>query len=230
MGLDPHTVQPAPEAPPPLVGGGGAAQEEGEAWGQESLLDADDEEEEDGGAAGEEDEDGFAAVRGAKQPPPQPPAPGPAGPSPSSGSINNNQRRPSPVPPSSSSSLATAPAPEDPYVPSDAYLRSVQCRAPQLMQARDLDPSLALGFYCRNEADFEAFCRHARALRKELARRGGLPAPFVVEQSPPEYEGSAMVSSLAGEGEEEEDDDEGEGKGADGGEESDVEDEYVIVL
>ena len=108
------------------------------------------------------------------------------------------------------------------YIPTDEHLRSVQCRTPQVMQAKDLDPSLALGFYLRNEVDFEAFVKHVQALQKALGKR---PALFSVEQAPPEY-GSAMMQSLVNEEEEEEEEEEG---GGNEGEEEDEEDEYVIV-
>ena len=106
------------------------------------------------------------------------------------------------------------------FLPTDEHLRSVQCRTPQVMQAKDLDPSLALGFYVRNEVDFQSFINHVHALKKVLNKHK-LPVPFCVEQAPPEYEG-AMMQSLVEEGEEEEEEDEG-------GDGEDVEDEYVII-
>jgi hypothetical protein len=107
------------------------------------------------------------------------------------------------------------------FAPTDEHLRSVQCRTPQVMQAKDLDPSLALGFYVRNEVDFHSFISHAHALKKSLMKHK-LPVPFCVEQAPPEYEG-AMMQSLVEEGEGE-GEEEGEGEG-----EEDEEDEYVII-
>jgi len=96
------------------------------------------------------------------------------------------------------------------FLPTDEHLRSVQCRTPQVMQAKDLDPSLALGFYVRNEVDFQSLITHVHALKKSLIKHK-LPVPFCVEQAPPEYEG-AMMQSLVEEGEEEEEE-EGEGEG-----------------
>jgi hypothetical protein len=103
------------------------------------------------------------------------------------------------------------------FVPSESHIRSVQCRSPQTMQFKDLDPSLALGFYIRNEADFDDFAARAHGLKKLLATRG-LPPPFTVEQAPPDLEGAASVASLISAM----NDDDSDGDG-------DLEDEYVIV-
>jgi hypothetical protein len=107
-----------------------------------------------------------------------------------------------------------------PFVPTDEHIRSVQCRVPQLMQLKDMDPSLALAFYVRNEADFENFCERAHALKKQLAARG-LPTPFSVEQAPPDYEGAMNLAAMINDGF----GDESEGDG----DKSDFEDEYVVI-
>jgi hypothetical protein len=113
------------------------------------------------------------------------------------------------------------------FSPADEYLRSVQCKSPQLMQAKDLDPSLALGFYMRNEMDFEEFCRRVKALRVELEGKG-LLCPFSVEKAPPDYEKHGGVAAMMASLEEDEDDDDTEGE-ADAGSRSDLEDEYVVI-
>ena len=106
------------------------------------------------------------------------------------------------------------------YRPTDEHLRSVQCRTPAMMLAKDLDPSLALGFYLRNEVDFQLFIQHVHAL-KDTLQRHRLPVPFSVEQAPPEYEG-AMMQSLVEEEEHRVEEEEEE-------EEEDLEDDYVVI-
>jgi len=92
---------------------------------------------------------------------------------------------------------------------SDGYLRSAQCQNPRRVEASKIDPSLALGFYCRDRTDFEAFCT-AIKMEKEF------PALFSIADAKPDYSAdvsSAMVemmmgsSSQLGEGEADGDDD-----------------------
>jgi len=92
---------------------------------------------------------------------------------------------------------------------SDAYLRSFQCQNPRRVEASKIDPSLALGFYCRDRTDFEAFCT-AIKMEKDF------PALFSIADAKPDYSAdvsSAMVemmmgsSSQLGEGEADGDDD-----------------------
>ncbi|XP_060064058.1 cysteine protease ATG4B-like [Ylistrum balloti] len=40
--------------------------------------------------------------------------------------------------------------------------QSYHCKYPSLMKVTELDPSIAVGFYCRNEEDFTDFCSQAR--------------------------------------------------------------------
>jgi len=41
------------------------------------------------------------------------------------------------------------------------------CRAPQKIHISEVDPSLAVGFYCRDKQDFEQFCNTIKRLEKE---------------------------------------------------------------
>lgn len=91
-----------------------------------------------------------------------------------------------------------------PYTPSDDYVRSVQCRHPQTMQFKDLDPSLALGFYIRNEKDFtDLQVRRGAGSRQPMAP----PKVLISIRSPQRLDGvcfnpfralTALVVVLAG--------------------------------
>lgn len=59
----------------------------------------------------------------------------------------------------------------DPHKVQSALIRncnlrtdSIECAVPKYMAPADLDPSLALGFYCRDRDDFLDLCDHARRL------------------------------------------------------------------
>ena len=47
---------------------------------------------------------------------------------------------------------------------SQQHLDSVKCAAPRLLAPATLDPSLALGFYCRDQEEFLDLCARARKL------------------------------------------------------------------
>ena len=57
---------------------------------------------------------------------------------------------------------------------------SYHCSHVASMPATNLDPSLAIGFYCRNKDDFENFCERAKQVRVAICDRpltcGCLPA------------------------------------------------------
>jgi len=84
------------------------------------------------------------------------------------------------------------------YMPPDEHIRTVLCRNPQVMHVKDIDPSLALGFYFRNEADFQDFRDRAQALQRQLNAEGFPPA-FTVENSSPVYDGAVGVATLMSE-------------------------------
>lgn len=105
----------------------------------------------------------------------------------------------------------TQPTPKlDESFPSDAHLRSMQAATPVKMRVGRLDPSLALGFYCRDRTDFSDLCARIHALEESC------PAvPFSVASQSPDFEGAGALSDSLSEGE--------------SGGESDVEDEYVLI-
>ncbi len=49
-----------------------------------------------------------------------------------------------------------------PHLLSDAHLRTLHCASGSSTDVTDLDPSLALGFYCRDRRDFEDLCYRLR--------------------------------------------------------------------
>ena len=58
-----------------------------------------------------------------------------------------------------------------------AHLASVRCDEPARVRPDRLEPSLALGFYCRDRADFLSFC----AAVATLPAKGATPAFSVVQ-------------------------------------------------
>ena len=116
---------------------------------------------------------------------------------------------------------------------SDAYLRSVHCSNPETMDVERIDPSLALGFYCRDRKDFESLrsslvdARTWRGEGTETEKNGVPPEMFSVADAAPDYSAdvsAAMAEMMMSTG---------SNQGAsdlanDGGEDSD-EDEYVML-
>lgn len=76
----------------------------------------------------------------------------------------------------------------------DDYLRSVHTTNPECINLNRLDPSLALGFYCRDRDDFNNLCD---ALQNWKTRHPKLPDIFTVAEHVPNY--SADVSSVMNE-------------------------------
>ena len=85
-------------------------------------------------------------------------------------------------------------------------LRSLHADTPLVMALANADPSLALGFFCRDRADFEDLQRRAAEL--------GRNAIFSVAASPPDFSGAMACMD-----DERADREEGE----------DEEDEYILV-
>lgn len=102
------------------------------------------------------------------------------------------------------------------------YIQSLHTTNPECINLNRLDPSLALGFYCRDQSDFYHLCD---ALQKWKARHPMMPDLFAVADNMPDYSANAssamheMLSmSLADGMDDNEIDDEG-----------DDEDEYVLL-
>ena len=85
----------------------------------------------------------------------------------------------------------------------DDYVASVHTTNPETMSLTSVDPSLALGFYCKNRADFDHLCQSLSAWN--LANPT-LPELFTIADTVPDYASSsamnAMMSSMTGEEEE----------------------------
>lgn len=82
---------------------------------------------------------------------------------------------------------------------SDEYLRSINCPNISVMSMKKIDPSLALGFYCRDRQDYESFCSLLRAM-KTNEKFTGYPELFTFADAKPNYEAdvsSAMVEMMA---------------------------------
>jgi cysteine protease ATG4 len=101
----------------------------------------------------------------------------------------------------------------------DDYLRSVHTTNPETMVSARVDPSLALGFYCKNRADFVALCHSLEVWNKANPKT---PELFTMADTVLDYSANLssamheMMLSMNGE------DDDGSGHVSD-------EDEYVLL-
>ncbi|KAI9208359.1 uncharacterized protein BJ171DRAFT_491094 [Polychytrium aggregatum] len=68
-------------------------------------------------------------------------------------------------------------------------LSSYHCPTVRIMHISNLDPSLVIGFYCRNSLDFDEFCKHAKKLT-----RGKTPL-FTIAENRPEYPDEVEIVS-----------------------------------
>jgi cysteine protease ATG4 len=81
----------------------------------------------------------------------------------------------------------------------DEYLRSINCPNISVMATKKIDPSLALGFYCRDCKDYESFCSLVQAMKVD-GKFTGYPELFTFADAKPNYEAdvsSAMVEMMA---------------------------------
>jgi cysteine protease ATG4 len=77
---------------------------------------------------------------------------------------------------------------------SDDYLRSCHTTYPECCDLRKMDPSLALGFYCRNEASLQDLLYNLKKFKQE---NPNAPELFSIEDMSPDY--AANVSSTVNE-------------------------------
>mmetsp|Transcript_7077 Transcript_7077/g.19807 ORF Transcript_7077/g.19807 Transcript_7077/m.19807 type:complete len:577 (-) Transcript_7077:138-1868(-) len=78
---------------------------------------------------------------------------------------------------------------------SDDYLRSCHTTYHEVLMLPKMDPSIALGFYCKDQADLEQLFASVETYQKE---NSGQPSIFAVEDAAPSYASpadSGMVSS-----------------------------------
>lgn len=83
---------------------------------------------------------------------------------------------------------------------SDEYLRSVNCPNPSSMGMHRIDPSLALGFYCRDKQDFESLCLAVEGMKSNKKMKD-FPALFSIADAKPDYTAdvsSAMLDLMMG--------------------------------
>ena len=78
---------------------------------------------------------------------------------------------------------------------SDEYIRSVHTAYPEAYPIAKMDPSIALGFYCRDKADFESLQKHFEDL-KEATKGSGVPDMFTFAHKAPNYMSGAMDDML----------------------------------
>jgi len=84
----------------------------------------------------------------------------------------------------------------------DDYLRSVHTTNTEAMPLERVDPSLALGFYCKNRGDFDALCQSLVAWNKLHSK---VPELFTMADATPDYSANAssamheMMLSMTGE-------------------------------
>ena len=107
---------------------------------------------------------------------------------------------------------------------SSEYQHSCSCPAPSEMELKRIDPSLALGFYCKDRNDFDQLCFSLQRLKRQDE-----PELFSIADISPDY--SADVSLMedimlrtCGE----EDDFLGKG-GVHTNDDDDVDDEYIFL-
>jgi cysteine protease ATG4 len=77
---------------------------------------------------------------------------------------------------------------------SDDYLKSCHTSYPEVCDLRKMDPSLALGFYCRNEASLQDLLYNIQKFSQENPKA---PELFSIEDMSPDY--AANVSSTVNE-------------------------------
>lgn len=99
---------------------------------------------------------------------------------------------------------------------SDEYMQSIHTGYPDIYQINRMDPSLAIGFYCRDRKDFLAL----EASLNELKKSTKSPDLFTFEEKMPNYFSSAMNDVML----EGTDFEEGPGKNDDGDDE-----DYVLL-
>lgn len=76
--------------------------------------------------------------------------------------------------------------------PSAAHLSTVHSSRPLMMSVETVDPSLALGFLCRNREDYDDFCRRV----KELERLCRGMCPFSVAERRPDYSTNEAMQDM----------------------------------
>ena len=82
----------------------------------------------------------------------------------------------------------------------DEYLRSLNCPSISSMDMSRIDPSLALGFYCRDRSDFELLCASLENMKTNDETKN-FPSIFSVGEARPDYNAdlsSAMVDMMMG--------------------------------
>ena len=87
--------------------------------------------------------------------------------------------------------LATGRHPQFVVDMSDDYIRSVHTAHPETFALPKLDPSIALGFYCRKRADFEHVMSE---LQQWKQNHPGTPELFAVADCAPNYEANCLSS------------------------------------
>ena len=81
---------------------------------------------------------------------------------------------------------------------SDEYLRSINCPNGSAMDMTKIDPSLALGFYCRDREDYESFEMSLKAMKEDDELKK-YPALFTISDAKPDYAAdlsSAMMDMM----------------------------------
>ncbi|KAL4608347.1 cysteine protease ATG4B isoform X1 [Arapaima gigas] len=81
---------------------------------------------------------------------------------------------------------------DDGQVPDDTY----HCQHPPCrMNIRELDPSIAVGFFCKTEEDFDDWCMH---IRKLSCSRDALPMFELVDSQPSHYANTDVLNLTPG--------------------------------
>jgi len=78
---------------------------------------------------------------------------------------------------------------------SDDYLQSVHTTYTETFPLAKLDPSIALGFYCRNRADLDSVLSQLQEWKKD---HPGTPDLFTVADKAPDYEAAVVAANSKG--------------------------------
>ena len=77
----------------------------------------------------------------------------------------------------------------------DEYLRSINCSNTSTMDMTRIDPSLALGFYCRDREDYESFCSLLKLMKND-ERLKDYPELFTIADAKPNYDADVSSAML----------------------------------
>lgn len=76
---------------------------------------------------------------------------------------------------------------------SEAYLRSVHTTRPETVPLLRMDPSIALGFYCKNADDLDQLCESMHQWKHDNPK---LPDLFTISDKSPSYASTSAMNEM----------------------------------